>query len=75
MSNRSADLGDLLVQMKITNRMLAAQLKLTMSQGQIVSLLASTGASYQDIADILGTSVGVIATTLSRIKKGAKKAQ
>jgi|Deesub1362A_J573_1020465.scaffolds.fasta_scaffold13994_2 DNA-binding CsgD family transcriptional regulator len=65
----SATLEDVLVQMRITNRLLAALLKKELRQIDIVSLLASSGASNSEIADILDTSPATIATTLSRLRK------
>ena len=64
---------DLLNQMKITNRLLQAQLKGTIGQQDMVALLASTGATHQDIADVLDTTAATVATTLQRLKK--KKAK
>jgi DNA-binding CsgD family transcriptional regulator len=67
-----ADLGDLLIQMKISNRLLAAQLRGSMQQNELVGLLASTGASNQEIGDVLDTSAAVVATTLGRLRKKEK---
>jgi DNA-binding CsgD family transcriptional regulator len=76
--NASVGFADLLNQMKITNRLLAAQLKDKMGQKEMVGLLASTGATNQDIAAVLDTTPGTIATTLRRLKgknsNGANKA-
>ena len=71
--NTSIGFADLLTQMKITNRLLAAQLKGTMSQQGLVALLASTGATHQEIADVLDTTGATVATTLQRLKKKKKK--
>lgn len=43
-SRGNANLGDLLIQMKITNRLLAAQLRAQMKQQELVQLLMSTDA-------------------------------
>lgn len=67
--NTSIGFADLWTQMKITNRLLAAQLKGTMSQQDLVALLASTGATHQEIADVLDTTGATVATTLQRLKK------
>lgn len=67
-------LADLLVQARITNRLLAAQLKATLGQQEMVRLLASTGASAAEIADVLNTTSGTVATTLQRLKKREKDA-
>jgi len=64
---------DIVTQLRITNRLLAAQLRNTMSQMELVALLASSGASNQEIADVLDTTAATIATTLHRIKMKKKK--
>ena len=71
-TNTSVGFAELLTQMKITNRLLQAQLKGTMSQQELVALLASTGATQQEIADILDTTPATINTTLQRLKKKKK---
>jgi len=63
-----ATLDDLLIQMKITNRLLAGQLRGSMQQNELVALLASTGATNAEIAAALDTSAATVATTLQRIK-------
>jgi len=60
---------ELVMQMKITNRLLAAQLKATLSQQDMVRLLSSTGATNQEIANVLDTTPATVATTLQRLKK------
>ena len=64
---------ELVIQARITNRLLAAQLKQTMKQQDLVGLLASTGAAVQDIADVLNTTPATVSVTLQRLKKGSKK--
>ena len=68
----SVGFPELLTQAKITNRLLAAQLRGTMSQQALVALLASTGASNQEIAGVLDTTAPTVATTLQRLKKKEK---
>lgn len=63
-------LADLAAQARITNRLLAAQLKSSMKQNDLVELLSTTGASVKDIALILGTSPATVATTRLRLRKG-----
>lgn len=65
----AASLDDLLIQAKITNRLLAARLKENMQQNEIVALLAGTGATNQEIAEVLDTTAATIATTLTRLRK------
>lgn len=68
----NAGFPELLIQARITNRLLAAQLRGTLSQQDLVRLLASTGASNQDIADVLNTTAATVATTVQRLRKIAK---
>jgi DNA-directed RNA polymerase specialized sigma24 family protein len=73
---RNADIADLVMQARITNRLLAASLKTTIKQQELISLLAGTGASAADIADVLNTTAGTVAVALHRQKqkkKGATK--
>jgi DNA-binding CsgD family transcriptional regulator len=60
---------ELHVQMRITNRLLAAQLRVSMRQVDLVRLLGSTGATNTEIADVLGTTPATVKTTLQRIRK------
>ncbi len=69
---RDATFDDLLVQMKITNRLLAAPLKQSMGQQALVRLLASTGAGATEIADVLDTTPATIATTIQRIRRKSR---
>jgi DNA-binding CsgD family transcriptional regulator len=59
-------------QLKITNRLLAASLKDRMKQNELIGLLASTGASHQEIADVLDTTAPTVAVTLNRMRKKAR---
>ena len=65
----SIGFADLHTQLKITNRLLAAQLKTTMKQHELIALLATTGASSKEIADVLDTTAATVNTTLQRQKK------
>ena len=65
---------EMLTQLKITNRLLAAPLKKTLGQQELVRLLAGTGASHQEIADVLDTTAPTVATTIQRLKKREAKA-
>lgn len=65
-------LADVLIQLKITNRLLAAQLRQSMPQNELVSLLASVGGSNREIADAVGTSSDVVRITLNRQKEKAE---
>ena len=68
----SVGFPELLTQMKITNRLLAAQLRSTMRQNKLIALLASTGATQQEIAEVLDTTAATVNTTLQRLKKHGK---
>jgi DNA-binding CsgD family transcriptional regulator len=66
---KEATLQDLLGQMKISNRLLAAPLKTSLGQQELIKLLMSTGASAAEIADVLDTTAATVATTIQRLKK------
>ncbi len=70
--DREATLDDLLVQAKLTNRLLAAPLKQSLGQQGLIKLLMSTGASAAEIADVLDTTPATVMTTLQRLKKMVK---
>jgi DNA-directed RNA polymerase specialized sigma24 family protein len=40
-----------------------------MRQNEMIALLATTGASYKDIADVLDTTPATVQVTLQRHKK------
>ncbi len=69
----SATMDDLLKQAKTTNRLLAAQLKSQMSQMELVKLLATTGLTAREIADVLDTTAPTVAVTLQRLRHKAEK--
>jgi DNA-directed RNA polymerase specialized sigma24 family protein len=70
----SATMDDLVRQVKTTNRLLAAQLKSQMTQMQLVKLLATTGLTAREIADVLDTTAPTVAVTLQRLRQKAKQA-
>lgn len=67
--NVSIGFSDLHTQQKITNRLLAAGLKERMKQMDLIQLLVGTGASHQEIADVLNTTSATVAVTIQRLKK------
>lgn len=69
----SATMDDLVRQVKTTNRLLAAQLKSQMTQMQLVKLLATTGLTAREIADVLDTTAPTVAVTLQRLRQKAKQ--
>jgi len=73
--SRTDNIGfaDLHTQLRISNRLLAAQLKATTGQQEMVKLLSSTGASAAEIADVLDTTSATVSTTIQRLKKKGSK--
>ena len=69
--NRNDTVGfpELHIQLKMITRLLAAQLKATAGQQEMVRLLSSSGASNAEIADVLDTTPATVNTTLQRLKK------
>jgi DNA-binding CsgD family transcriptional regulator len=55
--------------MRISNRLLYAQLRRQMKQNEAIALLATTGASIREIADVIDTSPATVQTTLARLKR------
>lgn len=67
--DESIGFPELHAQLRITNRLLAAQLRTSMKQVDLIRLLASTGASNSEIGDVVGTTGGTVKTTLQRLRK------
>ena len=65
----SVGFQDLLVQLKIMNKLLAAQLRFQMKQQDLIALLASTDATVKEIAEIVNTTPATVTTTLARLRK------
>jgi len=66
----------LLDEIRVTNVLLAAQLREHLGQIEIVRLLSEqTHLSAIDIASILGTSAGTVAVTLGRLRKRQRTQQ
>jgi DNA-binding CsgD family transcriptional regulator len=65
----SVGFHDLLVQMKITNMLLVAQLRSQMRQQELIALLGRTGATTKEIAEIVNTTPATVANALGRLKK------
>jgi DNA-binding CsgD family transcriptional regulator len=63
---------ELHTQLRIANRLKAAELKATLGQQELVRLLVGTGATQGEIADILGTTAGTVSTTIQRLKRRNK---
>jgi len=60
-------------QLRIANRLKAAELKSSLGQQEVVRLLAGTGATMAEIADILGTTAATVNTTFQRLKRRARR--
>jgi DNA-binding CsgD family transcriptional regulator len=43
-----------------------------MQQNELIALLAGTGATHQEIADVLDTTPGTVGTTLNRLRRKGK---
>jgi DNA-binding CsgD family transcriptional regulator len=67
--NRRTDLAEVVMQLKLGNRLLAAQLASRMTQQELIVLLSSTSATKQHIAETLGTTPATVANALLRIRK------
>ncbi len=70
---KPTELKDLLTQIKITNKLLAVQLKGEMNQQELIGQLSTTGATPKEIAELLNTSPGTVNVALSRLRKGKSK--
>lgn len=64
---------EIVIQLRMTNRLLAAQLRSTMKQNELIALLATTGATHQEIATILGTTPGTVGVALARKRRRSTK--
>ncbi len=60
-------------QMVITNRLLAAQLRSTMTQTELIGLLSTTGATAQEIASVLNVTSNAVSVAVHRMKKIKKE--
>lgn len=65
---------ELHTQLRIIGRLLAAQLKPTVGQQEMIRLLGTSGASHAEIADVLATTPATVGVTLQRLRKKAAKA-
>lgn len=70
--DRTVGFDDLHTQLKIISKLMAAQLRERLQQKDLVRLLMTTGASDQEIADVLGTTAATVSMTKVRLKKRAK---
>lgn len=59
----------LYTQLKVTNKLLAAQLRDKMKQVDMIDLLSTTGATDSEIADILNTTPATVSVTKAKLKK------
>lgn len=73
-SGENIGFPELHTQLRIGNRLKAAELKATLGQQELVRLLAGTGATHTEIADILGTTPATVANAVQRLKRRTKAA-
>ena len=70
-----AGLDEVLLQLKIANRLLAQQLRRgagePLTQQEVVKLLATTGATTQQIAELLDTSSNTVRKAQIRIARAS----
>jgi DNA-directed RNA polymerase specialized sigma24 family protein len=59
----------LYTQLRVTNKLLAAQLRDKLKQVDLIGLLSTTGASDGEIADILGTTPATVSVTKAKLRK------
>jgi DNA-directed RNA polymerase specialized sigma24 family protein len=64
---------DLLVQLRIANRLLLAQVRPRMSQVDLILMLESSGAGYQELASLLGTTASTVSNALVRVRRRAEE--
>lgn len=72
-ASKEPGLTEIHTQMRIANRLAAAQLKASMGQQELVRLLAGTGATASEIADVLDTTPATVSVTLQRLRRRAVK--
>jgi DNA-directed RNA polymerase specialized sigma24 family protein len=65
--------NELHTQLRIISRLLAAQLKSSIGQQELIRLLSGTGASHAEIADVSGTTTATVAVTVQRLRKKAAR--
>lgn len=70
---RDVGFADLHLQMRITNMLLAEQLRTRKTQAQLIELIATSGATVREIADIMGTTPATVQVALSRSRKRSGK--
>lgn len=72
-----ATLDDVVLQLKINNRLLIAQLKTSdaIPRHDLILLLSSAGASHKDIAELLDTTSKAVEGVLGRARSKEKKAE
>lgn len=72
-TQQPAKLDDLLIQLKLLNRLTASQLKDKLKQNELIKLLSTTGASNQEIADVLDTTADTVKVAIHRMKKAKQE--
>lgn len=64
---------EILKQLRILNRLVAAQLKHQIGQMEVVELLADWDLTAREIGDVLATSPATVAVTLQRLRQKRRK--
>jgi len=75
MARQRQDVGfaELHSQLRMISRLLAVQVKASIGQQELIGVLAGTGASHAEIADVAGTTPATVGVTVQRLKKKAAK--
>lgn len=74
-TERASTLEELVTQARVTNRLIAAQLKSAMSQSELIGLLADLGLTARQLGDVVGTSPATVAVTLQRLRSKKKRSK
>ena len=67
-----ATLDHVVTQLRISNRLLAMQLRERFPQAELIQALAQTGAAYAEIAVILGTTAPTVSNAIVRSRRAKR---
>lgn len=66
--------SEILTQLKIANRLTVMELRnKDVKQSEIIKVLATSGASSKEIAEVLDTTTNTVSVALSQLKKAVAK--
>lgn len=71
---RAASLSDVVMQLRINNRLLAASLRDKMKMTELIFLLQSTGASNREIADTVNATPDTVRSIINQRKRSERAA-